>query len=88
MASYLYCSDTSSNGAGKNSNYGCDGGNTETAYDWVKSNGGLESDSDYPYTSFWDVTGNCIQDTSKNLVSNYTRKCSLTNPAIQFYLST
>ena len=35
-------------------NYGCSGGNTETAYEYVKSVGGLELDSNYPYTSYYD----------------------------------
>ncbi len=38
---------------------GCDGGNTETAYYYVYSVGGLTSDDNYPYTSYWDVTGEC-----------------------------
>ena len=40
--------------------YGCDGGNTETAYLYVKEAGGIASATDYPYTSYWDVTGTCI----------------------------
>jgi C1A family cysteine protease len=40
--------------------YGCDGGWTLYAYNYVKSAGGLTSDSAYPYTSYWDVTGSCI----------------------------
>merc|ERR550532_2053278 len=30
---------------------GCNGGNTESAYEYVKEAGGIELDSDYPYTS-------------------------------------
>jgi len=38
---------------------GCDGGNTETAYEYIYDAGGLELESDYPYTSFFDITGSC-----------------------------
>jgi C1A family cysteine protease len=39
---------------------GCNGGNTETAYGYVKSAGGLELASDYPYTSgTTGKTGTC-----------------------------
>ena len=38
---------------------GCNGGNTETAFDYIISAGGIESDIQYPYTSYYDVTGNC-----------------------------
>jgi C1A family cysteine protease len=54
--------------------YGCDGGWTEHAYDYVKRAGGLELDSDYPYTSYQGVTGTCKSDSSKYkvAVSGYT----------------
>jgi cathepsin F len=38
---------------------GCNGGNTETAYGYVKGAGGIEKDSDYPYTSGGGSTGSC-----------------------------
>jgi len=41
---------------------GCDGGNTETAYAYVMTAGGITTDSQYPYTSYWDVTGQCSTD--------------------------
>jgi len=38
---------------------GCNGGNTETAYQYVKGAGGIESNQDYPYTSGGGRTGRC-----------------------------
>lgn len=38
---------------------GCNGGNTETAYGYVKKAGGIESNSNYPYTSGSGITGRC-----------------------------
>jgi len=42
--------------------YGCDGGNTETAYAYVEKAGGIMLDTDYPYTSYYDETGTCDVD--------------------------
>lgn len=49
--------------------YGCGGGNTETAYIYVARNGGLVPDDVYPYTSYWDVTGTCSYSASSAVVS-------------------
>jgi len=38
---------------------GCNGGNTETAYDYVKGAGGIETEESYPYTSGGGNTGHC-----------------------------
>jgi len=38
---------------------GCNGGNTETAYEYIVKTGGLETNSDYPYTSGGGRTGIC-----------------------------
>ena len=38
---------------------GCNGGNTGTAFEYVRSAGGIETDAQYPYTSYYDVTGTC-----------------------------
>lgn len=49
---------------------GCGGGNPETAYMYVAKAGGLTSDSQYPYTSYWAVTGQCLVDDDTKLVSS------------------
>jgi C1A family cysteine protease len=53
---------------------GCNGGWTESAYTYVKRNGGIETESDYPYTSYLGITGTCSSTASKNVltVSGYT----------------
>lgn len=48
---------------------GCNGGNTETAYEYVKSAGGIESERDYPYTSGGGSTGSCKFQSSKIAVT-------------------
>jgi C1A family cysteine protease len=44
---------------------GCNGGNTETAYNYVKSAGGIQTEADYPYTSGTGRTGTCSFVASK-----------------------
>lgn len=44
---------------------GCNGGNTETAYQYVQKAGGIEHNSDYPYTSGTGITGQCKFSASK-----------------------
>lgn len=54
--------------------YGCGGGWTEHTYDYVKRAGGIETDADYPYTSYWGVTGQCSANSAKFVidVNGYT----------------
>eukprot|EP01038_Epipyxis_sp_PR26KG_P013144 gene13144-17612_t len=54
--------------------YGCSGGWSENAYNYVKKAGGIESNADYPYTSYQGVTGTCKSSASKFVigVSGYT----------------
>lgn len=51
--------------------YGCSGGWSESAYDYVTSAGGIETDSDYPYEGaiHYGVTGTCTADSSLNVVT-------------------
>jgi C1A family cysteine protease len=44
---------------------GCNGGDPGTGFDYIKSCGGLETESDYPYTSGGGSTGSCKFVSSK-----------------------
>jgi cathepsin F len=48
---------------------GCNGGWTENAYKYVTSAGGIEQESDYPYTSMTGKTGSCKADDNKFVVT-------------------
>jgi hypothetical protein len=52
---------------------GCSGGTTESAFDYVREAGGIEMDSDYPYTSASGSSGSCRADSSKmwDIVGGY-----------------
>jgi len=54
---------------------GCNGGWTERAYDYVTKAGGIESNADYPYTSYQGTTGQCKENKSKFVVTvtKYTK---------------
>jgi C1A family cysteine protease len=72
-----------------NGAFGCGGGWTESAYTYIKNAGGLEQDSDYPYTSYFGQTGTCHADSSLEVVSltGYTTINGETNMA-NYVLST
>jgi C1A family cysteine protease len=48
---------------------GCQGGLSENAYNYVQKQGGIEQESDYPYTSGTGRTGKCHVDTSKEVIA-------------------
>jgi C1A family cysteine protease len=48
--------------------YGCSGGWTEHAYNYVNRAGGLETNSNYPYTSADGTTGSCHSEADKFVV--------------------
>jgi hypothetical protein len=50
---------------------GCNGGYSQSAFEYVIAAGGLESDSTYPYTSGAGVTGSCSFK-KQNIVANIT----------------
>jgi len=52
--------------------YGCGGGWPDKAMDWVHDNGGIASESAYPYTAGGGVSGTCHSSTSVSHISNYT----------------
>ena len=45
--------------------FGCEGGWTERAYQYVQQKGGVALDSDYPYTAYYDFTGVCKDEHAK-----------------------
>merc|ERR1711939_948256 len=68
---------------------GCNGGWTESAYNYIKNEGGLETNADYPYTSYYGKTGTCSAVKSKEVVglTGYTTINGETNMA-NYVLST
>lgn len=44
---------------------GCNGGWPEWAYDYVKRAGGIETESDYPYSAYYGNSGSCKATSSK-----------------------
>jgi len=55
--------------------YGCDGGWTANAFKYVKKIGGLETETFYPYTSYYGTTGTCQK------LQRYKQKVTVTSYA-------
>ena len=68
-AQQLVSCDTENNGATTNANFGCQGGNTETAFMYTRSSGGLSTVDAYPYTSYEGNTESCSKSNMKNVVT-------------------
>jgi C1A family cysteine protease len=63
--------------------HGCNGGWTEKAFSYVTKAGGIETDTDYPYTSYQGTTGSCHADAKKYVitVASYTKVSGESNMA-------
>lgn len=58
-------------------NHGCKGGSMDSAMTWIQSNGGLATETDYPYTSGSGTQGSC-EDSGKTLYCAPTGKTDVT----------
>ena len=49
--------------------YGCSGGWSEHDYNYVSKAGGIETEANYPYTSYYGITGSCNAVSSKFVIT-------------------
>jgi len=54
-----------------NGNFGCNGGWMDNAFDWATSNGGIDSEEDYPYKSGTGQTGVCDNTKKDKKVAHF-----------------
>ncbi len=68
---------------------GCNGGNTNTAMSYAKTHY-VEQNSDYPYTSYFGVTGSCSYSSTKGVVylTGYTQITGTSTSGIESSMTT
>jgi len=57
----------------KTAGQGCQGGWMDKAIEWVVNNGGIDSESDYPYTSGTGITGTCKSEKKSKVVAKFSK---------------
>eukprot|EP00998_Keelungia_sp_KM082_P005717 NODE_2018_length_1157_cov_413.999029_g2001_i0.p2 GENE.NODE_2018_length_1157_cov_413.999029_g2001_i0~~NODE_2018_length_1157_cov_413.999029_g2001_i0.p2 ORF type:complete len:326 (-),score=101.05 NODE_2018_length_1157_cov_413.999029_g2001_i0:105-1082(-) len=57
----------------KTAGSGCQGGWMDKAIEWVVNNGGIDSESDYPYTSGTGITGMCKTEKKSKVVAKFKK---------------
>jgi C1A family cysteine protease len=66
-----------------NGNEGCNGGLMDLAFEWVVSNGGLNTEAAYPYTSGDGITGECNEAKKRVHVAQLTGHTDLPSDETQ-----
>lgn len=68
--------------------WGCGGGDTVTAYAYVYSAGGITSEAQYPYVSYWGITYECSLDDDTKLVKPTSYYQLMSEAALEEYVLT
>jgi len=73
----------------KSAGDGCQGGWMDKAIEWVVTNRGIDSETDYPYTSGTGITGLCKEDKRTKYVASFSKVVEIahTEVAIADYLA-